>query len=198
MGGGILPTTIHEGRLYFLFGKESKYEDTAPGFSDFGGGNDNHESFLETATREGGEEFTGFLGSSTEILNMLSASGTYNLDLKSDGHTTYRTHIFPFKYNHWLSHYYNNNQRFLQKHLPPDVFKKTKIFEKAEIRWVCVDELKRMRAQFRFWYQPMIDLMIQQEKHIKFFIKRRLRKHSKKGTKKRAPHQRVSQTRKNL
>ena len=41
MGGGILPTTIHEGRLYFLFGKESKYEDTAPGFSDFGGGNGN-------------------------------------------------------------------------------------------------------------------------------------------------------------
>ena len=57
MGGGILPATIHEGKLYFLFGKEGKYEDTAPGFSDFGGGTDNNESLIKTATREGGEEF---------------------------------------------------------------------------------------------------------------------------------------------
>ena len=38
MGAGILPTTIHKGKLYFLFGKEGKHEDSAPGFSDFGGG----------------------------------------------------------------------------------------------------------------------------------------------------------------
>ena len=43
MGAGILPTTIHNGKLYFLFGKEGKYEDSAPGFSDFGGGTDNNE-----------------------------------------------------------------------------------------------------------------------------------------------------------
>jgi hypothetical protein len=41
MGAGILPTTIHNGKLYFLFGKEGKYEDSAPGFSDFGGGTKN-------------------------------------------------------------------------------------------------------------------------------------------------------------
>ena len=40
MGAGILPTTIHNGKLYFLFGKEGKYEDSAPGFSDFGGETD--------------------------------------------------------------------------------------------------------------------------------------------------------------
>lgn len=196
MGGGILPTTVHEGRLYFLFGKEGKYEDTAPGFSDFGGGTDNRESLLETATREGGEEFTGFLGSSGDILKMLRASGTYNLDLKTGGHGTYRTHMFPFKYNHWLPHYYNNNQRFLQKHLSPEVFKTTKIFEKAEIRWICVDDLHKMRSQFRFWYQPIIDQMIEQEKHIKLFIKGGLHKRGKKGTKKKAP--RGGRTRKNL
>jgi hypothetical protein len=32
--------------------KEGKYEDSAPGFSDFGGGSDNNETFLETAVRE--------------------------------------------------------------------------------------------------------------------------------------------------
>jgi 8-oxo-dGTP pyrophosphatase MutT (NUDIX family) len=157
MGAGILPTTIHNGKLYFLFGKEGKYEDTAPGFSDFGGGTDNTESFLETAVREAGEELTGFLGNSAVIKKMLTKYGTYNIDHKSEGHKTYRTHIFPFEYNEWLPHYYNNNQQFLQKRLPPKVFKTTKIFEKAEIRWVCVDDLKKMLPEFRFWYKDSIN-----------------------------------------
>ena len=84
MGAGILPTTIHNGKLYFLFGKEGKYEDTAPGFSDFGGGTDNSESFMSTAIRESGEEFTGFLGNSNEIRKMLTKHGTYNIDHKSE------------------------------------------------------------------------------------------------------------------
>ena len=44
MGAGILPTTIHQGKLYFLFVIEGKYEDSAPGFSDFGGGTDFSET----------------------------------------------------------------------------------------------------------------------------------------------------------
>ena len=170
MGAGILPTTIHNGKLYFLFGKEGKYEDTAPGFSDFGGGTDNTESFLDTAVREAGEEFTGFLGNSAVIKKMLTKYGTYNIDHKSEGHKTYRTHIFPFEYNEWLPHYYNNNQRFLQKRLDPKVFKTSKIFEKAEIRWVPVDDLKRMRPQFRSYFQNIVDMMLSQQESIKKFI----------------------------
>jgi len=194
MGAGILPTTIHNGKLYFLFGKEGKYEDSAPGFSDFGGGTDNSESFLETAVREAGEEFTGFLGNDADVRKMLARCGTYNIDYKTDGHKTYRMHIFPFEYNHWLPYYYNNNQRFLQKRLPPKVFKTTKIFEKAEIRWVPVDDLKRMRSQFRSYFQNIVDMMIAQQDSIKSFIKPRLallkkcsKKNLKKSTKKKAP-----------
>ena len=55
MGAGILPTSIHNNKLYFLFGKENKYEDSASGFSDFGGGTDNKETFIQTAIREGPE-----------------------------------------------------------------------------------------------------------------------------------------------
>lgn len=182
MGAGILPTTIHNGKLYFLFGKEGKYEDTAPGFSDFGGGTDNKETFLSTAIRESGEEFTGFLGNSKDIRDLLTKHGTYNIDHKSEGHGTYRTHIFPFEYNHWLPHYYNNNQRFLQKHMAPKIFKTTKIFEKAEIRWVCVDDLKKMRPQFRFWYKDTIDKIYDQRNDIKNFILKGLKKSTKKKT----------------
>jgi len=201
MGAGILPTTIHNGKLYFLFGKESKYEDSAPGFSDFGGGTDNTESFLETAVREAGEEFTGFLGNDNDIRKMLHKCGTYNIDHKTDGHKTYRMHIFPFEYNEWLPYYYNNNQRFLQKRLPPKVFKTTKIFEKAEIRWIPIDDLQKMRPQFRSYFQNIIDMILNQKDSIKKFIEPKvasLAKCQKKGTEKktlRVPRRRKNRTR---
>jgi len=180
MGAGILPTTIHNNKLYFLFGKEGKFEDTAPGFSDFGGGTDNNESFLETAVREGGEEFTGFLGNDKEIRHMLTQNGTYNIDHNSEGHSVYRTHIFPFAYDEYLPYYYNNNQRFLQKKLPDNVFKTTKIFEKAEIRWICIDDIKSMRPKFRFWYRNIIDKILVEKSDIRKFIETSLKKHTKK------------------
>ena len=186
MGAGILPTTIHNGKLYFLFGKEGKHEDSAPGFSDFGGGTDNNETFLETAVREAGEEFTGFLGSDSDVRKMLDKCGTYNIDYNSGGsHKIYRMHIFPFEYNEWLPHYYNNNQRFLQKNLPIEIFKTTKIFEKAEIRWICVDELKSMRPQFRSYFQNIVDMMLDQKEDIRKFISgcRRHKKNTKKSKK---------------
>ena len=91
-------------------------------------------------------------------------------------------HIFPFKYNEWLPHYYNNNQRFIQKRLPPKVFKTTKIFEKAEIKWVCVDDLKQMRPQFRSYFQHIVDMMLNQKESIKEFIEKCLKKGTKKKT----------------
>jgi len=182
MGGGVLPTTIHNGKLYFLFGKEGKFEDSAPGFSDFGGGTDIKESYFETAVREAGEELTGFLGDDADIRKMLKKNGTYNIDYTGNtGHKTYRMHIFPFEYNHWLPYYYNNNQRFLQKNLPDEVFKTTKIFEKAEIRWICVDDLVKMRSQFRSYFQNIVDMILQQKDAIKKFIIK-----GRKGTAKKA------------
>ena len=181
MGASILPVTIHNGKMYFLFGKERDIDEN-PGWSDFGGGTDNNETFLETAVREAGEEFTGFLGNDAEVRKMLKKYGTYNIDHKTDGHKTYRMHIFPFEYNHWLPYYYNNNQRFLQKRLDPNVLKTSKIFEKAEIRWVCVDELKKMRPQFRSYFQNIIDMMLAQKESIKSFIKTSHEKCSKKKT----------------
>jgi 8-oxo-dGTP pyrophosphatase MutT (NUDIX family) len=172
MGAGILPTTIHNGKLYFLFGKEGKFEDSAPGFSDFGGGTDNNESFLETAVREAGEELTGFLGNDATIRKMLRKCGTYNIDYKTDGHKVYRMHIFPFKYNEWLPHYYNNNQRFIQKRLDEKILKTSKIFEKAEIRWIPIDDLKKMRPQFRSYFQNIIDMMLSQKDSIRAFIEK--------------------------
>ena len=169
VAGSILPVSVNsQGELVFLFGKENKYEDSASGFSDFGGGTDNTESFLETAIREGGEELTGFLGSSKDIKKLLKK--TYKIDHKSEGHSTYRMHIFSYPYDPMLEFYYNNNQRFLQKKLDPEIIKKSKIFEKEEIRWVCIDDLKKMRPKFRSYFQHIVDDILSQRNEIHQFI----------------------------
>ena len=186
MGAGILPTTIHNNKIHFLFGKENKFEDSAAGFSDFGGGTDNSESFFETAIREGGEELTGFLGTDNDLKKMLKKYGTYNIDYKDKNSkfSTYRMHIFPMKYDELLPLYYNNNQRFLQKRLDPKVIKKSKIFEKEEIRWVCIDDIKKMHPKFRSYFQNIIDKIISEKNEIQQFIFKNLKKNLKKSTKK--------------
>lgn len=169
MGASILPTTIYKNKIYFLFGKERDIDDT-PGWSDFGGGTDNKETYLETAVREGGEEMTGFLGDDKQIKGMLTKYGSYNIDYKSNGYSTYRVHIFPMEYDELLPHYYNNNQRFLQKRLDSKVIRDSKIFEKAEIRWVCLDDLEKMRSKFRSFYRNIVDLILKEKLPIHQFI----------------------------
>lgn len=192
MGAGILPTTIYKNKLYFLFGRENKYEDTAPGFSDFGGGNDNNETHFETAIREGGEELTGFLGSDADLKKMLERHGTYNIDNPSGKNKIYRVHLFPMEYDEKLPFYYNNNQRFLQKRLDPEVIKKSKIFEKEEIRWICIDEIKSMKSQFRFFFPPIIDKIYNERAQIKKFIAKGL---GPTNLKKRTMHNKTRKTR---
>ena len=172
MGAGILPTSIHDGKLYFLFGKENKFADT-PGWSDFGGGTEKGETYLQTAIREAGEELTGFLGSPAEVRHMLTAHGTYNIDFPSRTQV-YRIHIFPLRFCSALPHYYNNNQRFLQKHLDENVIKKTKIFEKAEIRWFSVDDLLKNKSKFRSYFQKNVETIVEQKDQIMDFIKKSL------------------------
>lgn len=194
MGAGILPTTIINNKLYFLFGKENKYEDMAPGFGDFGGGEKKNESFLNTAIREGCEELTGFLGSEKDLKKLLSKYGTYNIDCKTTSGSIYRLHLFPLEYDEKLAFYYNNNQRFLQKRLYPNVLKKSKIFEKEEIRWICVDDLLKMKKQFRFFYIPTLERLTREKEGIKVFIEKSLLGNRKYNSKKRT---RISNSLKN-
>jgi 8-oxo-dGTP pyrophosphatase MutT (NUDIX family) len=173
MGGSILPVTLHNGKIYFLFGKERTIDEN-PGWSDFGGGTDKGETFMQTAIREGGEELTGFLGSDEDIKKMLNKYGTHNIDYKSKGYSTYRCHIFPMEYDHLLPHYYNNNQRFLQKKLDPKIIKNTKIFEKTQIKWFSFDDMKKHHNEFRSFYKNIIDLIISDRSIIEKFVKTNL------------------------
>lgn len=159
-GSALLPTAIHNNKLYFLFGKERHNDDT-PGWSDFGGGMDKGETVLQTAIRESQEEMTGFLGGDKEVKEILRR-GTY----KINHNNRYHVLICKLDYDDKLPFYYNNNSRFLHKRLDPAVIKNTKIFEKEEIRWVCVDELPKMRPEFRVFYQEIVDKLIEQKNAI--------------------------------
>lgn len=174
MGASILPVTIYKGKLFFLFGKERPIDEN-PGWGDFGGGTDNKESFLDTAIREGGEELTGFLGSDSDIKQMLTKYGTFPIDYKATGYGIYRVHIFPMEYDEFLPHYYNNNQRFLQKRLSPKIIKDVKIFEKTEIKWFCIDDIVKMKREFRSFYQNIIELILNRQDEIDAFIRKHLK-----------------------
>jgi len=183
MGGSILPATIHNNKIYLLFGKERDIDEN-PGWSDFGGGTEKGETFIETACREGSEELTGFLGDTSDIKKLLRQYGTHNIDYKSQGHTTYRCHIFPMEYDDLLPHYYNNNQLFLQKRLDPTVIRDTKIFEKTQIQWFSFDEIKQKKKQFRSFYKNIVDLILKDQIQIDHFIRKSLEKRVKPTTKK--------------
>ena len=179
MGASILPITICNGKILFLFGKERNI-DKNPGWSDFGGGTDNNESFIETASREGAEEITGFLGEKDDIKKLLK-NGTFNLDYtdSSGKYGTYRCHICPIKYDKYLTMYYNNNQRFLQKHLSKKIIRDMKIFEKTEIKWFSFEDIQRNKSNFRNFYQNIVDLILKNKKNIKKFLNKG-RKNTKK------------------
>jgi hypothetical protein len=171
MGGSVLPATIDDkGVLRFLFGKERDIDEN-PGWSDFGGGTEDGESYMTTAIREGGEELTGFLGDSKDIKKLLNRFGTYNVTYPgSNGHGGYRVHIFPMEYDEYLPHYYNNNQRFIQKRLDPKVIRDTKIFEKQEIKWWSISDIKKGKKQFRSFYQEIVDMILADADKISKFI----------------------------
>ena len=174
MGASVLPVTVHNGKVYLLFGKERDI-DSNPGWSDFGGGTDKGETFMETAVREGGEELTGFIGSSDDIRKLLKKYGTVNVDYLTKGYGTYRCHIFPMAYDEKLPFYYNNNQRFLQKRLDPAVIRDTKIFEKTQIQWFDIEELGKRRKEFRDFYRNIIDLILGKKAEIIAFAKKSLK-----------------------
>lgn len=173
MGAGILPVAFHNNDLYFLFGKENRFEKSAPGFADFGGGTDNNETYFQTAIREGSEELTGFLGDQKDLKKRLKKGGTFILDYKSDNASKlYRTFIFPIDYDDKLVYYYNNNQRFLQKHLDPKVIQNTRIFEKEEIRWFSLKKMKEEKRIFRPFYQNIVNIILEKENAIRDFLEK--------------------------
>jgi 8-oxo-dGTP pyrophosphatase MutT (NUDIX family) len=179
VAGSILPVTIHNNNLYFLFGKENSMEDSAKGWSDFGGRVESGETPFTAALREGAEELTGFLGNNSELHKLIKQNGgTYNLQ-----HNKYHVHLFFMPYDENLPKYYNQNHRFLWERMDKEVLNKTKLFEKIEVDWFSVDDLKKKRGSFRNFYQEIVDIFIEKIDSITSFVQKKERKTGTKNRK---------------
>lgn len=179
VGSSILPACVHKGIMYFLFGKENDLADT-PGWSDFGGGVENGEDLFDAALREGGEELTGFLGGETELRALIKKHG--GIYKKTVG--SYNLHIFHYPHDENLPVYYNNNHRFLWNRMDKKMLNDTKMFEKIEIGWFSIEDMRKRRAQFRSFYQNIVDEIVRDEKNIRGFLSKGLKKGKKSKTQK--------------
>jgi 8-oxo-dGTP pyrophosphatase MutT (NUDIX family) len=167
VASAFLPVAWHKGNLYFLFGKE-RDEDSSPGFSDFGGGVEKNEDIYNAGLREMAEETTGFFGGPDEIRAYVdSQGGVYPLV-----HEKYHIHIFRSDYEPKLIDYYNRNHKYIYDHMDHDYLKQTKIFEKVEIQWMTLDDMKRRRSEFRQFYRVIVDKIIKESPKIMKFVRK--------------------------
>lgn len=192
VAASVLPVSIYKDKLYFLFGKENEFEDSSKGFSDFGGSVENGEKVMETAYREGSEELMGFLGSPTQLKKRIRDSGgIYKINyllpplpnmsstiqtkksIKSSPNI-YHINIFFMEYDPNLPIYYNQHYQFLWNHckLNKKKLNQTKLFEKQEIKWFSIDEMRTNQHLFRCFYRNIVNEIILQKSDIYKFIKK--------------------------
>lgn len=168
VAGSILPVAFHKKKLYFLFGKENELADT-PGWSDFGGGVNKNETPYHTALREGSEELTGFLG---DELILKKHRIIHKILWK-----TYNLHIICIKYDENLPRYFNNNHDFLWNRINKRFLNKTKLFEKQEIKWFSIEDMKNQRNCFRTFYRNLVDILLN-DSHIIYSKVKKLNKNT--------------------
>ena len=168
----LLPVTIHNGKLYFLFGKENPMEDSSKGFSDFGGGKEK-ESFYNTALREASEELTGFLGNAQQLKKLVRKNGgTYVYRYQPNTEREYRIHVFYLEYDLNLVESFNANHQFLWNKMDKKMLNDSKLFEKIELKWFCETELFRDTSIYRHFYVDILRELCTQKEHIRSFIQK--------------------------
>ena len=182
--GAFLPATIYKNKLLFLFGKESRNDETR-GFSDFGGGIEKGENILEGALREFSEETSGFLGNKEDVRKMVKKNGGYLTFVNCGG--LYTTFLINMDYEQSLLNHFNNFHSLLNKTIKNNKnwiknFRKTKIFEKEKMEWMTKKQIFSRIREFRPFYREIIKNILKNEKEIVAFLKN---KQSKNRTKKR-------------
>ena len=151
MGAGIIPAALDSaGTLHFLFGQEA-----GDGYwGDFGGGREGRETQFQTAIREGCEELDGFLGCERTLAKLVR-----NNRMGIVGGRQYRTYLFGIEYDDKLPTYFNNHHKFIEKHTPFLVDNKG-LFEKSQIKWFTIADLRTARSSFRPFYRKIISEII--------------------------------------
>ena len=157
VGSGVILVALNKGKVYYLFGKEGSMEkDKKCHWGDFGGGRKPGEDLLDTTTREGAEELNGFFGSKVDFEK-------YILKNKIDeiAYDKRYTYLVKAEYDERLPYYFSNNYKFICEYLKGHVDHPSNgLFEKSEVRWFTVEDLKRERNIFRDYFRNIIDILV--------------------------------------
>jgi hypothetical protein len=159
MGAGLIPVSIHNGNILFLFGEEASEKK----WSDFGGGSKHNESKLDTAIREGYEETNGFFGTKSELKKIVANNLIGHIDT-SDG--KHRSYLFSIIYDPLLPTYFNNNHKFIKQNFSTKI-DKDGFFEKSRIKWFTELELSNT-SKFRPFYRSIPPLLQRNIRNIKY------------------------------
>ena len=162
MGAGILPITIHKGKLLFLFSREyigGKLKRDKGKWSDFGGGTELGESIKATAIREGWEESSGFLGNIENISKLVNTKTVTKISYK--GYTTYVVYI---KYNKKLPSKFNKQFARINASHPEKISTKG-LYEKDLIEWVSYDDIRKNYNIFRPFYKHIVKRILSKFKY---------------------------------
>jgi hypothetical protein len=160
MGAGIVPVAIFKGSLFFLFGKES-YDNK---WGEFGGSSENNEDKFSTAIREGYEELDGFFGTEQQLKKKVTENLILSITDLKDKHESF---VFKSNYDENLPLYFNNHHKFIKDKLPQNLFeKKNGLFEKSEIKWFGKDDLIKRKKNFRNFYKPTVEYLINEYDYI--------------------------------
>lgn len=169
VAASILPITIINNKLYFLFGKENPNEKSAPGWSDFGGRIEKGETHYKAALREGAEELSGFLGNELQLKKLIQQNGgTMKISIEN-----YHIYLFYLDYDENLINYFNINHYYMYNFMKKQQKKQEKLpfLDKIEIKWFSIDEMRKRKNDFRNFYREIVDLLIHENKNIIKFIK---------------------------
>jgi hypothetical protein len=176
VGSGVILVALHNNKVYYLFGKECSMErDKNLDWGDFGGSRKPGEDLLDTTTREGAEELNGFFGSKVDFEK-------YILKNKVDeiAYDQRYTYLVKADYDEKLPYYFKNNYNFICEYLKSYVNHPTNgLFEKSEVRWFTVDDLKKEKHIFRKYFQNIIDIIIYKNSKTLSTLKKMCRSRSR-------------------
>ena len=152
MGGGILPVAYYKGNWYFLFARESPFNNTHQGlWSDFGGSKEKNETHYHTAVREGFEESNGILGNKKNIRSLIK-----NFCITKIGDKGWSTYLIQVKYNKKIINLFKEEFKQTLKKTPYLIYQHNGFYEKDKLRWIKLQNLKKNIHIFRPWYKKFV------------------------------------------
>ena len=152
-GAGIIPIAIKKGVAWIMLGRESRdieFSDSGK-WSDFGGGCEKGESFIQCAAREGYEETMGMFGGPVEITDLINDKLVCKI--KGRNYISYAVHV---KYNKELPKKFTKIYECVKSGEPNLIVKNNGFFEKDRVRWFKLKKVDDYDIILRDHFKPIL------------------------------------------